>query len=237
MGTCFFITIFYGRQALQIPQIDKELLWIINQDWTHPVLDRFMAVISSVSFWIPFLVVAVLLVLIFGGFRGRAFIFCLAVVLFVSDGIVVQFFKKTVDRPRPNQVVDGLRLVDLERTQPRFLALFEPLYIRETRIIPGEEMEGRSFPSGHTMNNLAVAMVFLVFFRRWGWLYLIPALLVSYSRIYTSAHWPTDVLVSILLGSGLALVVLACLETLWQTMGRRWFPGLHDRHPSLVHPV
>lgn len=216
--------------------MDKELLWIINQEWTHPMIDYIMAVASSIDLWLPVLILLGIVVAIFGGFRGRALLVCLAVVILICDGVVVQAVKKTVGRPRPNEVVDGLRLVDLERATPRVRALFMPLYTRETRVTPGA-IDGRSFPSGHTMNNFCVAGVLLIFFRRWGWLYLFPAILVSYSRIYTAAHWPSDVIISALLGLGLAFLILAFLEMLWRRWGEWILPATRRAHPSLIRPT
>ena len=57
-----------------------------------------------------------------------------------------------------------------------------------------------SFPSGHTMNNLAIAIYAGSFFPP-----LIPAILpivvlVAFSRIYLRVHYPTDVLIGAVLG-------------------------------------
>ena len=52
--------------------MDQTLFHLINEQWTHPALDLFMAAISNVDIWKPFIILLVLYALIFGGFKGRA---------------------------------------------------------------------------------------------------------------------------------------------------------------------
>jgi undecaprenyl-diphosphatase len=65
-----------------------------------------------------------------------------------------------------------------------------------------------SFPSGHTMNNISVAL-YLGHFLPQLLPFLLPfAVLVGASRVYLRVHYPTDVLMGALLGSGIAFVFL-----------------------------
>ena len=61
--------------------MDQAVFHLINERWTSPALDLFMAAVSDVEIWKPLLVVLGLYALIFGGFKGRAFVFCVAVIL------------------------------------------------------------------------------------------------------------------------------------------------------------
>lgn len=212
--------------------MDQSLFFTINRDWVFPWLDKPMATLSSWDAWWPLAVIGALSLLIFGGFRGRAALICIALSIGVTDGLVMQMAKKSVARPRPNQVLEGVRILDLKKATPRVLAIAKPVNERysEPSIRP---VQGRSFPSGHAANNFALATVLTLFFRRWGSLYFIVAVLVSYSRIYIGSHYPSDVIVGAVLAAGLSVLCVALAETVWRRFGAKVLPRVHENHPSL----
>ena len=214
--------------------MDQKLLFLINREWTSPALDRFMALMSSLPAWMPLLIIAGVLALWRGGFRARAFVLTAGLIVGINDGVIARNMKRAVDRPRPHQVLDGVRVVDLAKATPRLLALAKPASVKLSEAADDlEKIEGRSFPSSHTMNTISAALVAACFYRRRGWLAFVPALLVSYSRVYVGSHWPSDVVTSIFLGLGATLLLLAICEMLWRRQAARFFPQLHAAHPSL----
>lgn len=214
--------------------MDDQLLILINREWTHPVFDWVMAIASSYDFWLPFFILAAILTLWRGGFRGRMCVLSLAIVLLVLNQMA-GVAKRNFDRPRPNQHLPNVRTVDLDpQTSPRVLALAKPLYDRvQPDAKPAQNGGGRSFPSGHAANLFGAATVFAVFFRRRGWLAYLAAVLVGYSRVYTGAHHPSDVIVTAILAVALTLLMLAILGWVWGRFGGRISPRLHAQHPHL----
>ena len=212
--------------------MDQWLFHLINEQWTHPALDLFMAAISDIEIWKPFLAVLALCVVIFMGFKGRAFIVCLVVALALADYFLVSLLKTAIDRGRPKQV-QQVRMVQLERTRPHFLTLFKQPTIRfsdET----DRTKSGPSFPSGHVMDNVVIGTICVLFFRRWGWVYFILAAAIAWSSIYLGAHWPSDVVGTAFLAVGEALLVLALAELAWKRWAPRFAPGLFARHARLI---
>jgi undecaprenyl-diphosphatase len=212
--------------------MDQALFHLINQRWTSPALDLFMAALSDIRIWKPLIILAVLYALIFGGFKGRAFVVCIACTVLVSEAIVIGTLKSAVGRLRPKQA-QTVRMVQLQPASPRFLTLFKTPTIRYS----GErdrKNSGPSFPSGHVTNNFVVATCGTLFFRARGALYFIVAAAVGYSRVYLGAHWPSDVLATAFMAAGETLLIVAVLERLWRWGGGKWAPEVFARHPRLI---
>ena len=175
--------------------MDQAIFHLINERWTLPALDLFMAAISDVEIWKPLIIVLALCILIFSGFKGRAFIVCLALALMVADYFLVSTLKTAINRRRPKQV-QKVRMVQLERTHPRFLTLFKKPTIRYSDETDREK-SGPAFPSGHVTDNVIIGTICVLFFRRWGWLYFILAAAIAWSRIYLGAHYLSDVVAAL----------------------------------------
>ena len=190
-----------------------------------------MAAASNSEIWKPLFIAIGLSMLLFGGFKARAFVICLVLSLVIAE-LFTGVIKSVVDRHRPKQV-ESVRMVQLQRTHPKLMSLSKKPTIRFSGQ-SDRNRSGPSFPSGHMTNNTVIAVYCTLFYRRRGWLYWIVTAAVGYSRIYLGAHWPSDVIATLFLAAGEALLLLGLFELIWRTAARKWAPNVYARHPSLT---
>ena len=215
-----------------LPRMDQTIFHLINEQWTSPALDLFMAALSDIDIWRPFFIGIALYLLIFGGFKARVFLLSVLLALVISDYFLINPLKSVIDRRRPKQV-EKVRMVQLHKTNPKVLTLLKKPTIRFSDE-SDRKKSGPSFPSGHMANNTIIAVMCALFFRRRGWLYFPVAAAVGYSRIYLGAHWPSDIVATFFLSAGEALLVVALLEIIWRWAGRHFAPEFFARYSSLL---
>jgi undecaprenyl-diphosphatase len=200
--------------------MDEHFLFLLNQRWTHPVLDWFLGTLSCLDFWVPVFVCAALWLILRRGLRGQTLVALALFGITANEYGLSQPLKSFTKKPRPHEALANVRRVNLAPAKPRFLALFKPLAISRSGPPPTTfgPKSRRSFPSAHVMNATTLALLLTLSGGSSLWLLLPP--LMAWSRVYTGAHWPSDVTSSLLLGSLWTLLYLVLLETLWQ----RWVP-------------
>lgn len=184
----------------------------VNSSLSNPFFDKLMPFVSN-SPWFACLLFAVAIVMICkGGARGRVCALMLLLTLCLGNWLVCDPIKNAVERARPFHTLPGAIL----------------------RIGMGSSF---SMPSSHAANWFSATVVLMIYYRRSVCLMLPMAVLVSFSRIYNGVHYPSDVLVGAVLGAGYSVAIIWLFDTLWQSLGPRWFPLWKQQLPSLTHPV
>ena len=179
--------------------IDKAVFIFLNHSLANPVFDVIMPFITDLDNWrIPILIVFLLL-LIFGGKKGRIVALLVVLVLTLTDQLSSFVLKSWIKRVRPCFVVEGVRLL-----------------IHQSR--------SYSFPSSHAANMAAMATLFSVKYRRYTAVFIAIAATVAYSRIYVGVHYPSDVLGGIFVGVLCATCILGIergVQVFWRIKKER----------------
>ena len=165
--------------SFDLPILD----WIAANLWC-PALDFLMPIITVLGdagiFWIAISV----LFMITKKYRkiGVGMAFALIMGLLVCN----IYLKPTVARISPYDF------------QEKYLGVIVNLLI--------EKQHDFAFPSGHTIASFEAAVVILLNNKKLGIPAMILACLIAFSRLYLYVHYPTDVIVSIVLGSAFAVL-------------------------------
>lgn len=145
----------------------------------NPYLDIFFTVLTRMG---DHAEIWLLLVFIMSRKKERQGTAWLAIVsIFIAFVLVILTLKPLTMRVRPFVATDFKMLVPV------------PL--------------GSSFPSGHSATSLAVA--FLLFRENAHYKYsiMLVAILMAFSRLYVYVHYPSDVIVGVLIGVGIGELV------------------------------
>ena len=84
-----------------------------------------------------------------------------------------------------------------------------------------ERQHDFSFPSGHTIASFEAAVVLLLGNKKMGIPAMILAVLIAFSRMYLYVHYPTDVIVSVILGTLFAIIGYALAKKIPLPTGKK----------------
>jgi len=214
----------------QVYSLDLRVFRWINRGLNHPILDQFFNIVADGRLWTPLLLLLAIYFLVRGKDQTKAWVALTLLSVAIGDPLITNPLKHLFDRPRPYQSVEGVREVSPGSGEQRW----EPA-VRISGIPEQDIRHGRSFPSSHVANATAAAMSARLVWGpalRWPWYFVA---LAGLGRIYTGDHYPTDVLASIPLSMLYTWVIAQIANSIWKKVGKRWFPKLFARLPSLLH--
>lgn len=158
-------------------EFDRWLFYLINGAGANGFFDAVMPFLTDFSnFEIP-LAIAWVMLMVFGGRRGRVTALVLAVTLLMTDQMSSHVIKPLVQRERPCVELSDVRALMGLKTS-------------------------FSFPSSHAANIFGAATVLSLEYRRLMIPFIVIATAVAYSRVYVGVHYPLDVIGGAALGVG-----------------------------------
>lgn len=150
-------------------------------------------------------------------------------------------------RANRTKILAGLAAAILAPLAARLIAAGLPTRIRPVNdpimhfrlpltMLPGQAVafDWSCFPSDTAALYFALVMGIMAVSRRLGLAALVLALLASFSRIYTGIHYPTDILVGAVLGTGMFFAIERTAVLSW--IARPSFL-LQDKNPGLFYAL
>lgn len=138
---------------------------------------------------------AIMISLIMFCFRKLRLLSLVLLIAYASSGIIAQIIKHIIESPRPKLFFNDESLL---------------------HIVDGISLMGsNSFPSGHTTTAFAIVTALALFTENklLQLSYLLTAMLVGFSRIYLSQHFPADVLAGAFLGTATSIFVFLLVSS------------------------
>ncbi len=208
--------------------LDAALFHFINSTLANSFFDWLMPLLSGNGVpWLIAVVLAVPVILFFGSTRLRLCAVFMVLVVALGDPLVVGTIKNAVARPRPYVTQPDAR--HFGKTGDGYVAPMADGTLHATANL-------HSFPSAHAANWFALATIAFLFYRRSAWFMFPLAASVAFSRVYNGVHYPGDVTAGAILGAGYAIAGVVIVQSIWNFIGKKFFPLWHQRLPNPLHP-
>lgn len=169
---------------IDLTDLDHQLFFKINNDWTNAFLNDVFPWWRDASTWIPLYFFLVLLVFLNFGWKAWPWLVSLILTVSVSDQLSSHLLKNWVGRIRPCR---------------------DPSLSGNVHLLINRCPSSGSFPSSHATNHFALAFFLYLtlhkYIGKWAYLFFFWAASISYGQVYVGVHFPLDIVVGALLGS------------------------------------
>ncbi|MBQ7045363.1 MAG: phosphatase PAP2 family protein [Clostridia bacterium] len=126
--------------------------------------------------------------------------------IWIALSLVLIIFKKTRRAGISMAISLAIGLIVGNLALKNIVGRIRPYDVNESVTLLVERPSDYSFPSGHTLASFEAATALFIHHKKAGVFALAVAFLTAFSRLYLYVHYPTDVLFSMVLGIGIAIL-------------------------------
>ena len=127
-------------------------------------------------------------------------------IFWIALAVILLLFKKTRKIGLTMGISLALGFIVGNLFLKNVVARIRPYDLNESFSLLIEKLHDFSFPSGHTLASFEASVSIFLHNKKFGIPAVILAVLIAFSRLYLYVHYPTDVLASIILGTGFAIL-------------------------------
>ncbi|MHB8170030.1 MAG: phosphatase PAP2 family protein [Thermincolia bacterium] len=190
--------------------LDVRIFQLVNQRWTAAWLDKVTPYLVRLGSAV-YLTVALGLLVWERVYYPASHLGWEGVTAALLAILVAQGTKRLIRRPRPYVVLSQVRRPDpslfISNTRKKGL---KPLRVIVKTFFRTSTTSNRSCPSGHIATAVSLAVVVGEHFPVVAGGVFLYALVLGYARIYVGVHFPSDILVGVLIG------MVTGLFSMWQ---------------------
>lgn len=154
-----------------------------------------------------------------GNLKNDFFDFLLPILTFLGDGLIWLVLSAILLILPKYRHVGFLLILGISMgflicnlTLKPIIGRLRPYQIHEIFSLRIPPPPGYSFPSGHATSCFAAATILIAYHRKLGIAAFVFAGLVAFSRLYLLVHFPTDVMIGCLLGTGIGFLTRKLAE-------------------------
>lgn len=167
-------------------QIDQQLQQFIAS-FRLPILDVIAQFLEITGDNVLLYTIVIVLLLCIKRTRKYAIYFAVTIIIAI---LMTTLIKHSVQRPRPFVEQNLSWMLSVVRLSDHYL----------------------SFPSGHTTAMTVVATTYWLYYRKHAVLCVLAVIIMAWSRIYLSMHYPLDTLVGMTIGIAVSVLMYVLIQ-------------------------
>ena len=143
-------------------------------------------------------------------------------IIWIIIAVIMLCFKKTRKAGMMMGLALIMGLVVGNLTLKPLIARIRPYDVNPDVVLLINKLHDYSFPSGHTLASFEGAgVLMLTYKKKFGYPALALAIIIAFSRMYLYVHYPTDVIVGVILGLLFAFLSYKIINAIYSAVEKK----------------